>query len=149
LSVSREIAHEDRFAVIALLDRYAEAIDTRRWEILDEIFTDDLEWTWPDGTTTVGRAAVVEAIRGHLDGSGPSHNLFGTYRVELDGDVAEAKAHRRSYFGPAAPSELFMESLGDYRVRLVRGDGVWRITHFEESVFIRRGSRDVFQVRPG
>jgi uncharacterized protein (TIGR02246 family) len=134
----------ERFAVTDTLDRYAEAVDARRWEILEEIFTDDVVWTWPDGRTTAGRAAVIEALRTALAHAGPSHSLFGSYRVSVEGDRAGAKVHRRSYFSDATGGRRFMESLGDYQVEMVRRDGAWRIERFREAVFIRRGSTDVF-----
>lgn len=137
--------HVDRLDVIETLDRYADAVDRGRWEILDEILAEDVVRTWPDGRETVGRAEVVAATRGYLEHVERTHNIFGSYRVSVDGEAAEAKAHRRSYFGDAYGRGLFMESLGDYRVRLVRERGHWRITHFAESVFVRRGSADVFQ----
>jgi len=36
---------EDRFAIIARLDHYAECLDTRDWEGLSGVFTNDVEWT--------------------------------------------------------------------------------------------------------
>ena len=32
---------DDRFAIIAVLDRYAEVLDTRDWPGLADVFTDD------------------------------------------------------------------------------------------------------------
>ena len=34
---------DDRFAIIAVLDRYAEVLDTRDWPGLADVFTDDVD----------------------------------------------------------------------------------------------------------
>ena len=39
----RADAADDRFAIIATLDRYAECLDQRDWPGLADVFTDDVE----------------------------------------------------------------------------------------------------------
>ena len=69
---------DDRFAIIATLDCYSECLDTRDWERLNEVFTDDVDMDFGDWHER-GREEVTRLIRSYLDGCGPSQHLLGNY----------------------------------------------------------------------
>jgi len=87
-------AADDRFAIIAALDRYAECLDTRDWAGLADVFTADvaidfMAWQASDLDEARGR------IRSFLGGCGPSQHLLGNYRIELRGDEASSRCYCR------------------------------------------------------
>ena len=81
---------DDRFAIIATLDRYSECLDTRSWEGLSEVFTADVDMDF-EAWRKQGLNEVTKIIRGYLDGCGPSQHLLGNYRIELSGDRASSR----------------------------------------------------------
>ena len=71
---------DDHAAIRAVLDRYAEALDSRDWEMLDEVFAPDAVFEFGEFLTRT-RAEAVAMIRSHLDGCGPTQHLLGNHRV--------------------------------------------------------------------
>jgi ketosteroid isomerase-like protein len=134
---------DDRAAVIDTVNRYATALDSRDWALLDEVFTPDAVGDYGRGELK-GRDALRSMIRRMLDGSGPSQHLLGNHRVELDGDVARCTCQVRAFSaGRGAAAGRSYEILGEYRDRLVRTKGGWRISRREMTIHHEIGTRDV------
>ena len=117
---------DDRFEIIATLDRYAECLDTRDWEGLADVFTTDVEMDF-----SVWRATDLDAvrknIRAFLDGCGPSQHLLGNYRIQLDGDSARSKCYCRvMHLGKGDHHGKTFESFIEYADDLVRTTDGWR-----------------------
>ncbi len=119
-------AADDRFAIIAALDRYAECLDTRDWPGLADVFTDDVEmdfqlWQASDLET------VRLRIRSFLDACGPSQHLLGNYRIELDGDRARSRCYCRvMHHGRGEHEGKRYEAYIEYADEWVRTPGGWR-----------------------
>jgi 3-phenylpropionate/cinnamic acid dioxygenase small subunit len=134
---------DDRTAVIDTVTRYATALDSRDWALLDEVFTPDAVGDFGAGPLA-GREALRGLVRRMLGGSGPSQHLLANHRVEVDGDTARCVCQVRAFsagVGPAAGRSY--ELLGEYRDRLVRTPEGWRIARRELKVHHERGSREV------
>lgn len=118
---------DDRFAIIRVLDRYAEVLDTRDWEALCDVFTEHVEMDF-----VAWKASDLEAvrtnIRSFLDGCGPSQHLLGNYRVEFsDADTAESACYIRvMHFGKDEHEGKTYEMWGEYRDEFVRTPSGWR-----------------------
>ena len=54
---------DDRAEIHDLFSRYADAVTGRQWELLDEVFTEDVTSTAQWSTEIAGRTAVVGRIR--------------------------------------------------------------------------------------
>ena len=118
-------AADDRFAIIAVLDRYSECLDTRDWERLDQVFTEDVEMDFEAWAQT-GLAPVRDTIRSYLDGCGPSQHLLGNYRIELDGDRASSKCYCRvMHFGKGEHEGKTYETWIEYADELIRTQSGW------------------------
>lgn len=117
---------DDRSAIIAALDRYAECLDQRDWSGLADVFTEDVDfdfqvWTASDLATATGH------IRSFLDGCGPSQHLLGNYRIELAEDRASSRCYGRvMHFGKGAHEGKTFESWMDYADEWVRTAAGWR-----------------------
>ena len=136
---------DDRFAVIETLDRYAVALDTRDWSLLDRVFT-------PDAIGDYGeyRCASRDEIRGlvlrMLGGCGPTQHMLGVYRIEISGDEATSTCKIRAHHvGRGAEAQLEYECFGEYRDALVRTPEGWRIRHRAMRVTHETGTRAILK----
>ncbi len=133
----------DRTEIIALLDRYAEALDQRRWELLDEVFSSDVEFDFGEWRVNVLTDAVA-TIRSYLDGCGPTQHLLGNYRVQIDGDQAQSQVYVRAFHrGLGAAADKTYEMGGEYDDFLRRTPSGWRSVKRTARVLFETGTREV------
>jgi hypothetical protein len=119
-------AADDRFDIIAILDRYAECLDSRNWPGLADVFTDDVDMDF--GIWRARNLDDVRAnIRSFLDGCGPSQHLLGNYRIHLDGDTASSRCYCRvMHHGKGEHQGKTFESWIQYADELIRTPSGWR-----------------------
>jgi hypothetical protein len=90
--VSTLRALSDRAEIRALIVRYSNALDARRFEWLDEVFTHD---AWIDYRATGGIAAHYPAIRNWLPPAVAVFphmcHLIGNISITLEGDAARSR----------------------------------------------------------
>ena len=133
----------DQREIVRLLDRYAEALDTRTWALLDEVFAPEVEFDFGAWRAT-SRAEAVAAIRSYLDACGPTQHLLGNYRVEIDCERATSRVYVRAFhLGIGAAQGLVYEMGGEYRDELRRTPDGWRSFRRHASVLFETGSRAV------
>ena len=134
---------DDRFAIIATLDRYAECLDQRDWPGLADVFTQDVEIDWVEWKQK-GLAESTGSIRSYLDGCGPSQHLLGNYRIELDGDSAQSKHYCRvMHMGKGDQKGKTYESWIEYQDELVRTEVGWRSRRRTCVAIMEQGDRAV------
>jgi hypothetical protein len=130
---------EDRFAIIAVLDRYAEVLDTRDWPGLADVFTSDVSMDFGEWRAS-GLEPVTAQIRSYLDGCGPSQHLLGNYRIVLKGDEATSRCYVRvMHFGKGDCEGQTYEMWGEYSDTLVRTPDGWRSAHRDARVTMQQG----------
>ena len=120
---------DDRAEIHDLFSRYADAVTGRQWELLDEVFTEDVTSTAQWSTEIAGRTALVRRIRDVIEPTTKTH-LLGNYTATIDGDVAEASVHIRVYRVCEDPGRQYQKILGSFRARLIRTAKGWRFRHF-------------------
>ena len=136
-------ASDARWEIAGILDGYAEALDRRKWELLDEVFAPALEFDFGEWVAH-SRDEAVQTIRGYLDGCGPTQHLLGNYRIAVDGDTARSRVYVRAFHvGVGAAEGKTYEMGGEYRDELRRTPSGWRSFRREGEVFWEMGSRDV------
>jgi len=141
-----QIDPTDRIEILAVLDRYATAMDRRDWSLLDQVFTPD--FTYDAGEwVTQNRQDYVKILRGYLDGCGPTQHLLGNYRIEAEGaDHATSACYVRAFhLDRERGAELTYDMGGEYRDRLQRRPEGWRIIHRTLELLYEVGSRDVLR----
>ena len=132
---------DDRFDIIAVLDRYAEVLDERDWRGLADVFTPDVDLD-VGGYRATGLEAVTSHIRSFLDGCGPSQHRLSNYRIELDGDTASSRCYIRvMHFGKGEHAGLRYEMWGRYADQLVRTPAGWRSRQRRIEVTMEQGDR--------
>lgn len=120
----------DRAEIYDLFKRYVDAVAGREWELLDEVFTEDVAGAWMESPEIEGRAALVSRIREAIERCAKTH-LLGNYTATIDGDVAEASVRIRVYrVCLEDPGRQYQKILGSFRARLVRTREGWRFRHF-------------------
>ena len=119
----------DRAEISDLLDEYAYAIDTRDFDLVASLFTEDatLDYT-SSGGPRAPRDDVVEWLRASLPAVALTQHLLTNRRIRIDGNTATA---RTELFNPLLfdgddGTQLLLLG-GDYTDRLVRTDRGWRI----------------------
>ena len=134
----------DRLAVIDVVNRYATALDSRDWDLLDRVFAPEVQAEF--GRTYASCEAVKELVRSMLGGCGPTQHLLANHRVEVQGDEARCVCSVRAFHagrGPAA-GETY-ELFGEYHDRLRRTEAGWRIVGRRMVVSHETGTRAVLR----
>ncbi|TDC55624.1 nuclear transport factor 2 family protein [Actinomadura sp. KC345] len=136
----------DILRVSQILSRYSRAMDHRRPDDLDDVFTADvlIESFYDDdgapaplGRRLEGREAMKKAVAAFPTAYGRWHHLTVDHIVEIDGDTATLSAQFLTICSsPGTPSPLGSEfglgavltgAAGYYDSALVRVDGQWLI----------------------
>jgi hypothetical protein len=131
----------DRQEIVDVITRYTRAIDTRSWDDLDAVFTDDaiLDYSAVGGPADALSVAKPWVAKG-LDGFLRYQHVIGQVAIELDGDTATATAY---FTNPmVAPTreggESVVEVGGYYHHELVRTSDGWRSRRMvDDNVWMR------------
>ncbi len=154
--------HPDpRQANIDLMNRYAHALDTRDWELLRSILTEDAslharEWgeNADPGEFTInmeGREGMLGTLQYIWSGLSRTHHMLSNYMVDPAPDLRSAKAScymRAHHVGNRERSHLFEESLGRFDFETVKEGGQWKIRRMEENIMVMLGTADAFPPAP-
>ncbi|UGQ14955.1 nuclear transport factor 2 family protein [Yinghuangia sp. ASG 101] len=130
----------DRLEIQDLLVRYSHAVDTRQWDLLDDVFTADAHI---DYSAVGGSAGDLTATKKFLADVMPMFTAFqhlvANSSVTVDGDTATARTmcHNPMLLpGDDGRQSLMMCGLW-YLDTFVRVDGAWRIrSRTEEKSFM-------------
>ena len=138
----------DRMAIIELTHRYCWALDSRSWDLLDDVFLPDATADLRSAAPIEGRDAIRDRIRRSIDPLDATQHTVSNHVVEINGDTATSRCYLHSqHVRHRAPGgELFVIA-GRYEDRLVRTPEGWRITHRRLVEVWQEGNLAV--VRPG
>lgn len=112
--------------------RYFRCMDTKDWDGWAQVFSHDARLEVPEADMVVtGRAEIVAAVRGALEGARTVHHGHMP-EIEITGpDHARGVWAMFDYVEwPAAESgaRIGLQGFGHYREEYAREDGRWRIT---------------------
>lgn len=104
---------------------YTRSIDARDWSRLSEVFSGDCvkERVGAEGFGNCeplmsGRDRIIEDLKINLGNCGPTQHLLGNHEVEvLDGEVESRTYVRAFHRGAGRKQELWLDIMGEYRVR--------------------------------
>ena len=138
------MGQDEAAIVMSLANRYALAVDTQRWDMFDEVFTEDVTSAWPGSYEIAGRATLVRRMRNVIERTSETH-LLGNYTATIDGDAAEASVRVRVYqMYTGASGRLHQKSLGALRVHMVRTGKGWRFRHFRPARYTTSVAHELF-----
>ena len=123
---------QDRFEIQDVLFLYADMVDRRQWEKMDEVFA-------PDATLDYRSSGGIEGpYRSTLEWLGRAlapwplnlHHVSNV-RIELAGDRARSSCYFHAPMGRVEPdgSQHFITNAGYYHDEWVRTSAGWRIQH--------------------
>jgi ketosteroid isomerase-like protein len=93
----------DRAAIVDAAIAYATALDSRDWERLGALFTDDACWEYSGSAERLcGPGAIVARIRASLERFDATHHLNGNHVTAVLGDEAEHTATTRPSMSASA-----------------------------------------------
>lgn len=120
----------DERDIVALALRYCRALDTKDWELLDQVFTPGATAQLGNPTLLEGREAVRARIRTALEFLDDSQHLVGNHEVTVDADAGTHRCYLQAQHIRALPegSPHFIVA-GRYEDELVRTSDGWRIAH--------------------
>jgi hypothetical protein len=125
----------DRLEIDELLTRYATAIDTKNFDLLDTVFTPDAHVDYTTAGGIAGDFPTVKAWLAEVLPHFPQYqHVVGNRNVTIDGDTASSIA---TFFNPMVmkSGDTFFCG-GEYRDQLVRTADGWRIKdRFEQTVW--------------
>ena len=107
------------------LSDYARALDERRPDLLDRIFTDDCHLvTTPWGADTRGKAKMLRAFERYWARFGNPRRYYANEAITVDGETASAFTY---WFVTQDDGDRSAIGWGTYDWVFRREDGVWRI----------------------
>lgn len=124
----------DRAEITDLVARYTRAVDTRRWDDLDALFTVDARIDYSAmGGITGGLAEVKQYLAENLALFSVTQHMLGLPAIEVHGDRATAvtPCHNPMLLGSGAEARLMVCSLW-YHEQFVRTPRGWLISDLAE-----------------
>jgi ketosteroid isomerase-like protein len=124
----RELA--DRAAILDVVIAYATALDTRDWEALAGLFTEDARWEYrASGEQVHGAQAIAARIRPALEHLDATQHFNGNHVIAVHGDEAEHTCyyHAQHVRRGLPDGELYLGA-GRYEDHLHRTPAGWRLT---------------------
>lgn len=121
----------DRQAIVDLLMRYATALDTQNWPLLEQCFFPDAVADYGEKAGRhEGYPAIEKAVRFFLEGLDSSQHLLGNYVVEIEGDHATTTCylHAQHYLEETKGGDTYTVG-GTYEDKIIRTGEGWRIKH--------------------
>ena len=124
----------DELEIVALLNTYARAVDTKDWELYRSVFTADAHIDYSAGVFVGSLDDALEFFRGDFSALVTmSMHYITNIEAEIDGDTARVRA---MFYNPTqikGVAELCMFG-GYYHHELVRTPGGWRSRHLREEM---------------
>lgn len=139
----------DRLAVSDVLHRYATAIDTKNFDLLNQVFDERVatDFTSFGGKKVeVTRGEWIDAVRRTVGGLDATQHLTANHVHEIAGDRAHLTAYIQAmHHLNGARGEPDYVIGGTYEIDLVRRAAGWRISRYSINVTWQRGDRDVLR----
>src|SRR5262249_29901218 len=140
-------AGRDRLEIIDLVNAYVDATHAKRWDLLENFYTEDaVVWLTPEKSRT-GRAGIVDYTRQMLGTDEiVTYHHVASFTPMIEGDKAEANVRIRAMHNGVGPrAGRFWESLAIQDTHLVRTADGWRCNGYEWRVIVGLGSLDLFE----
>jgi SnoaL-like protein len=134
----------DRMAVTDVVLRYFELVDSKGWEKMHEVFTQDTTARWTPDVLMEGLSHVVGALQ-HMVGSDEivTHHHVASMAPVIDGDTAKVDVRVRAmHCGVGPRAGKFYESLAIQPTHLVRTPQGWRCDHHDWKIVAKLGNME-------
>ncbi len=127
------------------LVRFARAMDSRDWQTVREIMTDDICAEFGSGEI-VGADAVVSNMRSYLDNCGTTQHLLGNVMIDIEGERAVSESYVSDmHLARDERRGIQFRTLGNYCDNWVRQDKHWLLCKRVKDNRALIGTMDVFE----
>ncbi len=135
----------DRLEIIELTHRYCWALDSKTWELLDDVFAVDATAELRSAPLQ-GRDAIRDRIRNAITRLDATQHTVSNHMIDVDGDRATSRAYLHSQHVRAGVEggELYVIA-GRYEDELVRTPEGWRIQFRRLVTVWSEGNLDVIR----
>lgn len=140
---------QDRYDIEQVIFRWCEIVDTKDFDHLDDVFTDDAigDYSETNGKVMNGLAPFVVHMKtnlGHDSNCGVTQHNASNCRIALDGDGATSRTNFYAvHQGVRARAGDHYTCWGQYEDRWLRTPKGWRISHRRYRSYIKDGNYDV------
>ena len=130
---------------------YALGIDTRNFELLRSVFTDQILMDFEDYSgapaATLAADDWVAGCRVLFTGLDATQHVMSNPTVDINGDEAQCRMYMKAEHFLHNEQGSFDYAIGGYYVdRLQKIDGRWSITAVTLKLFWQRGNRHIMQL---
>ena len=119
----------DKTNVIAVLNLYALAVDTQRWDLFNDAFTEDVHADFGGAAVWTTLATLKRDFAAIHSPFNATQHVTTNHNVTIHGDTAHSLSYVHGRFIRQVPGGNMFESTGWYDDRLVKTRGEWRIVH--------------------
>jgi ketosteroid isomerase-like protein len=110
------------------LGRFARVLDGKAWDVVAEVFADDVVFDYGAGGEQHGIEALRNTFRRYLDVCGHTQHLIGSIMITVEGDRALSHSYVQArHVGKAGKAGAVFDSNGEYHDRWERRPQGWRI----------------------
>lgn len=140
---AESICSGDVRTIVRAHNIYAYALDQRNWALLDAVFHETCWARYGDNAAVLGRQAIVNAIRGYLDGCGPTQHLISNIMVIRADNCLYSLASVQAVHRGQSGNSIFT-SVARYHGQWTQIDGRWLAVRWRMLVDINHGDPSVF-----
>lgn len=120
--------HEDVSAITQLINLYGFAVDSQRWELFDQIFTEDVEAHFSDPAHWLDRESFKRDFAAFHQPFDNTQHCMMNHVIRVHGDSAQALTYGTwRLVRKATDGNPLWDGSGWYDDTLVRTPGGWRI----------------------
>jgi hypothetical protein len=124
------MSHAETTAITQLINFYALAMDTQRWDLFDRIFTEDVEADYGRTAYWHGLAAFKSDFAVFHAPFDATQHVMSTHLVHVEDDIAHAFPYGSwRLVRKAVDGMPLWDGTGWYKDKLVRGAEGWRTSH--------------------
>lgn len=97
------------------LAKFVRILDEKRFDDLDEIFSENVVFDYADGVERQGLSEMKKIITGFLSNCGPTQHLLGSLLVEAYGSTAKSRVYIQArHQGAGDNSNFFFDACGEF-----------------------------------
>jgi hypothetical protein len=139
------MASIEAWEVTNVINLYAVALDSRRYDLFPQIFTEDVRCDFGGGAAWTDRASLMLAFDAIHAGFAATQHIVAGHTIRIDGSDAWCVSYVNARFLKAIDGKTAVfESTGWYDDRLRRTDAGWRTSRMVSA----GGEHRVMQAMP-
>ena len=144
------MTESDIVQITNVINLYALAVDTHRWDLFDDVFTADIAIDFGGPAAWQNRDALKAAFAAIHEPFRSTQHFTSNHQIRIVGDDATATSYVRGMFMRNMPAggDLF-ESTGWYDDALIRTPHGWRIQRRSSRMTWWGGNPKVLETAPG